>query len=422
MEVEPAPVQLPAAADPMAPGPVDAAVQGGAQPPAPGGNPVVPQNPALGGGPGGAVAPAEAVQPAPAGQAEAVQPVQPAAPPAPVAAVAPAGPAPFDHQALVQMQLQLMQQMQQQQAAFMQVIPALIPRAPAAEPQKPRGNPAKGTLAPFTEKEDPERFFERFEIFMSYERTLTPRDALLFACRDYAAAESYALALPSDISLIALKASFLGRWSTEVLSRKERARDALVGRSILMDEVKGVREYSQRFQEKARDAGYQPGIVEMDDFTLIPLFQNGLTPALKSECVVDAEQKPFRSLTALISWASGRERALRALAKPSSKPTLAYAERTPRPRVKQTGNKRRNLLPAVDGGAHEPPFKRVQTRNAQGRGSNPLGLTKIRGPDGRLLSHLEWGMFKAKGLCLTCGQAGHRAAECPNKENKPPKK
>ncbi|KAG2493877.1 hypothetical protein HYH03_007815 [Edaphochlamys debaryana] len=262
MEVEPAPVQLPAAADPMAPGPVDAAVQGGAQPPAPGGNPVVPQNPTLGGGPGGAVA-----------QAEAVQPVQPAAPPAPVAAVAPAGPAPFDHQALVQMQLQLMQQMQQQQAAFMQVIPALIPRAPAAEPQKPRGNPAKGTLAPFTEREDPERFFERFEIFMSYERTLTPRDALLFACRDYAAAESYALALPSDISLIALK----------------------------------------------------------------------------------------------------------------------------------TGNKRRNLLPA-------------------GRGSNPLGLTKIRGPDGRLLSHLEWGMFKAKGLCLTCGQAGHRAAECPNKENKPPKK
>lgn len=302
---------------------------------------------------------------------------------------------------------------------------AFPPLGSAAVAARSPVNTLKLTLPKFDEKGDPEQFWKLFELAMETEGRITPYAALVSTCADYPSAQTFLLNLPNakTMPLPALKAAFLTRFDNRIQTRKEDARDALLyGKVKLTD--KGVNEYAQRFLEKAADAGLRPGQNPPDDFLLIPIFRNGLG-SLAERCVVNSDRKPFDTLQSLITFAVGEERSLKARKGPHLNFTTTDSKSRNRRRPSQ---KRAAEASWVDvakkqkhHGAHDqqqqglprpPPIPR-QLGQPLPPLHDPFGLTKIRGPDGRLLSHLEWRAWKADGRCLKCGDKGHIARECP---------
>ena len=311
-------------------------------------------------------------------------------------------------------------------------------QTPAARPDS-RSSTVKLPVPKYTDKDDPERFFQRLRINYRYENVVSLFAYLLSACDGHGVAQDFLLTLAGaqDMTMDALETAFVTRFNTRILTRKAEARDTLLSGKLQMDVRRGVPEYTQRFLEKANEAGIVPGSPETD-FVLIPLYQKGLSAALAPRCVIDLNRKPFESLNALTAHAAGEELQLRASGALRT-PTLNFIDRAPRsdrtPQMKRNHggwqkqyNKRSKSeagRPQTPRAPPPPPMQGAQNgfgpQNAarpprqQPRLHDPLGLTKIVGPNGRLLSHIEWQTFKAEGRCLGCGEVGHIAKECPKR-------
>jgi hypothetical protein len=103
-----------------------------------------------------------------------------------------------------------------------------------------------------------------------------------------------------DISSI--QNAFIQRFASEVRSRAARARDALLNRQIRRTLSSCVQDYASMFKQ------HTVHTPEMHENDKIRFFQQGLTPQLRTECIVDQNGKDFTSLDNVIQFAVGQER------------------------------------------------------------------------------------------------------------------
>jgi hypothetical protein len=99
-----------------------------------------------------------------------------------------------------------------------------------------------------------------------------------------------------------IKDAFMERFQSEVRNNAAKARDAFYSRQIRMSMGMSVQDYASLFRQQ------MVHIPEMHENDRICWFHSGLTPQLRTECIVDMNGNDFTTVEALIKFAVGQER------------------------------------------------------------------------------------------------------------------
>jgi len=105
-----------------------------------------------------------------------------------------------------------------------------------------------------------------------------------------------------ESSTKAIKDAFLERFQSEVRNNAAKARDAFFSRHICMSMGMSVQDYASLFRQQIVH------IPKMHENDRIRWFHSGLTPQLRTECIVDMNGNDFTTVEALIKFAVGQER------------------------------------------------------------------------------------------------------------------
>ena len=172
-------------------------------------------------------------------------------------------------------------------------------------------------------------------------------------------------------SLADTQAAFVDRFGKEVRSKAAKARDLLFNRQIRMVGNMTVQDYTTNFRLQIM---YVP---EMHENDRIRWFHAGLSPALRTECIVDSMGNEFTTLDGLIRFAIGAERRMQILQQ--SAPRFAPSPRNSAMYLQMASD---DAPPAkaqrVSG--HGPSFGEVAAQDpTSGRGGNAGRGNTIRG-------------------------------------------
>jgi len=163
-----------------------------------------------------------------------------------------------------------------------------------------------------------------------------------------------------ESSTKAIRDAFLERFQSEVRNNAAKARDAFFSRHIRMSMGMSVQDYASLFRQQLVH------IPEMHENDRIRWFQQGLTPQLRTECIVDQNGSDFTSLDNLIKFAVGQERRKNVMQQnnPRFPPRFNYTQA-----VEEDGPSKKQKTGDSDSSQQQPSAAPMAGTSARGRGS-----------------------------------------------------